>query len=130
MINTGKRPMMFHFPGPDATEEQVGRVLAALAEGKAPRDTVLPNVDVKEEPSRRDRGGSVLPGTPENERAAEYLAGELACLANTPGGGALVVGITEDGTHIGTRLDAQRLRHRMSQLSSWRQEAGTLVCRA
>lgn len=112
--------MSFHFLGPDPTEEQVDRVLAALAAGKAPRDIELLNVDVKEEPGRRDQRGQVLPGAPENERAAEYLTGELACLANTPGGGALVVGVSDDGTRIGTELDAQWLRYRVYQLSQQR----------
>lgn len=112
--------MTFHFLGPDATEEQLGRVLAALAEGKSPRDIELMNVDVKEEPGRRDPRGTVLPGASQNEPAAKYLAGELACLANTPGGGALVIGISDDGTHIGTQLETQWLRHRLYQLSGQR----------
>jgi ATP-dependent DNA helicase RecG len=34
-------------------------------------------------------------------------------MANTPGGGALVVGVADDGTVLGTELDADWLRHRI-----------------
>jgi len=62
-------------------------------------------VDVKEEPGRCGAGGVVQPDAPQNDTAARYLAGEMACLASTPGGGALVLGIADDGTRIGTGLE-------------------------
>ena len=44
----------------------------------------------------------------------------MACLANTPGGGALVLGVADDGTRIGTDLDADWLRHRIWELTEHR----------
>ena len=38
-------------------------------------------------------------------------------MANTPGGGALIVGVADDGTRIGTELDAEWLRHRIYELT-------------
>ena len=38
-------------------------------------------------------------------------------MANTPGGGAVIVGIADDGTPIGTSLDAEWLRHRIWELT-------------
>ena len=34
-------------------------------------------------------------GTPHNEEAARYLANAVACMANTLGGGAIVVGVED-----------------------------------
>lgn len=73
--------------------------------------------DLKEEAGRRDNSGQVVPGTPENEQAAQKLAAEAACMANTPGGGALVVGVADDGALIGAALDAEWLRHRIYELT-------------
>ena len=39
-------------------------------------------------------------------------------MANTPGGGAVIVGIADDGARIGTRLDADWVRHRIWELTS------------
>ncbi|WP_157574803.1 ATP-binding protein [Jiangella muralis] len=112
--------MSFHFLGPDPVEAQLQRVLDGLSAGRAPRDIELLNVDVKEEPGRRGHGGTVLPGRPENEEAARYLVGELSCIANTPGAGALILGIADDGRRIGTELNEEWLRHRIFQLSDRR----------
>ena len=38
-------------------------------------------------------------------------------MANTPGGGAVIVGVSNDGQLIGTDLEAEWLRHRMWELS-------------
>ena len=78
----------------------------------------MEQLDIKEEPGRREADGSFLPGSTTSESAAAYLAGEMACMANTPGGGALIVGIADDGTRIGTNLDAEWLRHRIWELTS------------
>ncbi|MGC2191888.1 MAG: ATP-binding protein [Candidatus Dormiibacterota bacterium] len=72
---------------------------------------------MKEEPGRRESDGSVRSGGAESEVAAKYLAGEMACLANTPGGGAIILGIADDGTRIGTSLEGQWLRHRIWQIT-------------
>jgi ATP-dependent DNA helicase RecG len=109
--------MSFDFLGPDPVDQQVNSVLAQLADGAPPHRIESAQVDVKEEPGRRGRGGMITPGNSENEQAARYLAGEMACLANTSGGGAIVLGIADDGTRIGTELREEWLRHRIWQLT-------------
>ena len=111
--------MAFTFLGPDPLEVQLQEVLDHLANGVPPRSIERTQIDVKEEPGRRS-GATIQPGQRQNEAAAGYLAGEMACLANTPGGGAVIVGIADDGTRIGTELDPEWLRHRMWELSERR----------
>ena len=41
-------------------------------------------------------------------------------MANTPGGGALIVGIATDGTPVGAELDHEWLRHRIYELTDRR----------
>ena len=108
--------MTFQFLGPDPLEKQVTRTLERLADGQPPSQIETSQVDVKEEPGRR-RGRSVASGGQTSEEAAAYLAGEMACMANTAGGGAIILGIADDGTRIGTNLDAQWLRHRIYELT-------------
>lgn len=98
--------------------DEVDAVLAALAEGRRPTDPEREHIEFKEEPGRRGRGGTLLPGEERNNTAAEYLAREICCFANTPGGGAIVLGV-EDGSWqvLGTALDLDWLRHRLYQLS-------------
>ena len=98
--------------GPDPVDQQVQETLGKLAGGEAPRDIERRQVDIKEEPGRRGPGGSISPGSSLNEAAAKSLAGDLACFANSPGGGAIILGVADDGTHIGTNLDREWLRHR------------------
>lgn len=102
----------------DPVGQQVAEILARLAAGEAPAGIEREQVDVKEEPARRGPDGSVRRGSPENDDAATYLAGEMACLANTPGGGAVILGIADDGARIGTALDTEWLRHRIFQLTN------------
>lgn len=109
--------MTFTFLGPDPVEQQVERVLRRLADGDAPHQVELTQVDIKEEPSRRGAGGIVLAGSKQSEAAARYLSGEMACFANTPGGGAVILGVADDGLRIGTELDADWLRNRIWQLT-------------
>ena len=104
--------------GRDPIDVLVERALRRLSKGEPPGRIETQRVDVKEEPGRRGPRGVVLPGERTNEKAADYLAEEMACMANTPGGGALIVGIADDGTRIGTRLDPERLRHRIWELTS------------
>lgn len=82
--------MTFSFLGPDPIEQQIEKVLGRLASGEPPHAVEISQVDIKEEPARRGAGGVELPGQINNEMAAQYLAGELACLANTAGGGAII----------------------------------------
>ena len=109
--------MEFSFLGPDPVDTQVRTVLTRLAEGEAPSRIETSQVDIKEEPGRRDHTGQIREGTDRNEEASEYLAEEMACMANTPGGGAVIVGIADDGIPIGTSLDAEWLRHRIWELT-------------
>jgi len=102
--------------GRDPVDDEVERVLRRLDTGDWD-DSESALVDLKEEAGRRDKSGNVLPGQPQNERAAEHIAGESACLANTPGGGALVVGATNDGSLVGTALEIEWLRHRVYELT-------------
>lgn len=89
--------------------------LAVLGAGGVVRERQ--RIDLKEEAGRRGAGGVILPGSLENEAAARHLAAEVACMANTPGGGALLVGVADDSSLIGTELDAEWLRMRIYQLT-------------
>lgn len=104
--------------GPDPVQQIVEDTLTTLAEGGSVRERL--HIDLKQEAGRRDRAGALLPGQAENEVAAKALAGEAACMANTPGGGALIVGVADDGTLLGTDLDTEWLRHRIYQLTERR----------
>lgn len=108
--------MTEHFTGPPPVRLELNRVIDALSSGMPAGAIESELVDVKEEPGRRGNRKEVLPGTTANEAAASYLAGELACLANS-GGGAVVLGVADDGTIIGTQLDVEWLRHRIYELT-------------
>ena len=55
-----------------------------------------------------------MPGNRENTKAADQLADEVAAMANTPGGGALIVGVEDKtGDLLGTELDVEWLRHQI-----------------
>ncbi len=103
--------------GPDPVQAEVADVLAHLDQGLPPNRIETRHVDVKEERGRRKPDGSVGPGRPRNEAAANQLTEEMACFANTAGGGAIILGVADDGTPIGTELDGEWLRHRIWQLS-------------
>lgn len=109
--------MVSRFLGPDPLEEQIEEMFALLEQGRSPRCVETSQVDIKEEPGRRGSQGRVLPGHGENEEAARYLAGEMACMANTAGGGAIIVGVGDDGTRIGTSLQPEWLRYRIWELT-------------
>lgn len=95
-------------------EGAVERCLEQLRSGTLPADAERQRVDVKEEAGRRGSGGRLLPGERENTKAADQLADEVAAMANTPGGGALIVGIEDrTGDLLGTELDAGWLRHQI-----------------
>lgn len=55
-----------------------------------------------------------------SDRVIQRLKSDSASdvLANTPGGGAIVLGVADDGARIGTALDAEWLRHRIFQLTN------------
>lgn len=88
--------------------------LRRLAAGELPTAVERERVDLKEEAGRRGAGGVLLPPAAQNVQAATHLSDEVACMANTPGGGALVVGVRDaDGDLIGTGLDVEWLRHQV-----------------
>lgn len=92
----------------------VATCLQRLRDGTLPDDAERQIVDLKEEAGRRGRGGRLLPGALENIKAADQLADEVAYMANTPGGGALIVGVeNSSGDLLGTDLDAEWLRHQI-----------------
>ena len=110
-------PIVLSHLGPDPVATAVTRVLRRLAAGEAPRDVEERLVDVKEEAGRRSRTGAVEPGQRQNEAAAAHLAEEMACFANTEGGGAIILGISDLGKRIGTELSLEWLRHRIFELT-------------
>ncbi len=98
--------------GPDPLEEQIERALAMLNSGISPETVESTHIDIKEERGRR-RNGRMLAGQAHNEEAAGQLARELACMANTTGGGAIILGVADNGDRIGTELNCDWLRHRI-----------------
>ena len=107
--------------GADPVRAAVASLLSRLAEGGTidARDERV-NVDLKEETGRRGSKGQVLPGHARSDAVAAQLADEAACMANTPGGGALIVGVSNDGELIGAVSDAEWLRHRIYELADRR----------
>lgn len=79
------------------TEALVATCLQQIQSGVLPSEAERQRVDIKEEAGRRGSGGRLLAGERTNTKAADHLADEVAAMANTPGGGALIVGI-EDST--------------------------------
>lgn len=118
--------MSFQLPDGDTLDQRVASALEQLSAGAIPPQIENTHIDFKEEPERRAPDGSILEGQQRSEAAASYLAGEMACMANTPGGGAVIVGIADDGTVIGTSLDVEWLRSRIWQLT---QQRVTVVAR-
>lgn len=103
--------------GPDPVVAEVNRVLELLVQGVwVDQESIL--VDLKEEAGRRDKQGNLLPGIAQNDAAADQVSDEAACMANTPGGGALILGVGDNGELIGTALDEEWLRHRVYQRTS------------
>lgn len=104
--------------GQDPVRAEIAELVAKLQAGDvidAGYETL--RVDLKEEAGRRSSSGDIQPGASENEVAAQQLAQEAACMANTPGGGGLIVGVASDGELVGTDLDAEWLRHRIYELT-------------
>lgn len=92
----------------------VDRALEARRGGRRLGDVERERVDFKEEAGRRARDGSVTLGDEHNLAAADQLANEVACMANTRGGGVLIVGVDDrTGDLIGAQLDVEWLWHRI-----------------
>ena len=108
-------------PGGEVWEDQrrlqtaVQRALQLLTDGATADAAEVEGVDFKEEAGRRGRGGIVVPGQATSEAVASKLAYEVACLANSPGGGALIVGVADDGSLIGAASERDWLRHRIHE---------------
>ena len=108
-------------PGGEVWEDRrrlataVESALQLLASGETAGACQTDGVDFKEEAGRRGRGGVILPGQARNHAVAEQVANEVACLANTPGGGALIIGVANDGTMIGADTDRDWLRQRVHE---------------
>ncbi|GAB3594530.1 Divergent AAA domain protein [Corynebacterium faecale] len=96
-------------------EKEVQLILGSEKQGRLTRTTETQSVDLKEEAGRRN-GSAIEPGKAENSQAAIQLADESACMSNSPGGGALIVGVEDrTGQVIGTELDQDWLRHNIFQ---------------
>ena len=106
--------------GEDPVRLEIGRVLEALRLGNPLPRWESHLLDLKEETGRRDAKGVVQPGAQRNEAVARQLVAEAACMANSSGGGALIVGVADDATLIGADTDAGWLRHRLYELSDRR----------
>ena len=109
----------FSFLPQPRRHEEVESVLRALSIGNAPIGELESQaVDIKEEKGRRAKDGSILPGSRQNEQAADQLAKAAACMANTQGGGTLIVGVDDKtGRIIGADTDPQWLRSRIYDLT-------------
>ena len=78
-------------------------------------------IDFKEEKGTIGRDGRRVPISPRNEEAAAALAGEAACMSNSPDGGILVVGVNDRergaAAFVDTYLDLDWLRRRIHELT-------------
>lgn len=95
--------------------------LASVVSGAWARDVETEAVDFKEE------AGTVVKGQRRSvparyPKAAEALANEVACFANTTDGGVLVVGVADDEAGlealVGTHLDLDWLKERIWSLTA------------
>lgn len=96
-------------------QREITRILDSASNGSLPETKEAQSIDFKEEAGRRN-GSQIEPGEKENPEAANKLADEVACMANTPGGGALILGVEDrTGRIIGTELDCDWLRHQINR---------------
>jgi ATP-dependent DNA helicase RecG len=109
------------FLAADPVRLAVDAALAALLDGATGNDVETDTLDCKEDPSRRQRNGSLrTPGPDRDDSAAELFADEAACMANS-GGGALIIGVEDaTGALLGTDLDGSWLRGRIYDLTDRR----------
>lgn len=88
----------------------IDSILSTARDGRVTKTKETQSIDFKEEAGRRN-GPSIEPGQNKNSDAATKLADEVACMANSPEGGALLLGIEDrSGMIIGTELDIDWLR--------------------
>ena len=99
----------------DRLRQDVDVILASERDGVLTLRMEASAVDFKEEAGRRN-GPALEPGETENPVAATKLADEVACMANSPGGGALILGVEDrTGVVLGTELNEDWLRQRIYQ---------------
>lgn len=99
----------------DRLRQDVDVILASERDGVLTLRMETSAVDFKEEAGRRN-GPALEPGETENPMAATKLADEVACMANSPGGGALILGVEDrTGVVLGTELNEDWLRQRIYQ---------------
>ncbi|HZL47842.1 MAG TPA: ATP-binding protein [Solirubrobacteraceae bacterium] len=95
--------------------------IAAVAGGARAADVESEIVDFKEEAGTVLAGGQRVAIAAQHEPAAQALAVEVACMAMSDRGGAIVVGVTDKaaGTaaFVGSFLDLDWLRHRIYVLT-------------
>lgn len=107
---------MSTFATGDPVAVNLEQFIDRLHDGYTPREIENEWVDAKEEPGRRV-GSTVRAGPRTNEQAAQVIAEAAACFANSLTGGAILIGIADDATAIGTRLDPAWLRSRIGELT-------------
>ncbi len=96
--------------------------LAAVAAGTRACDAETEQVDFKEELGTRGRGGAHQSIPPTHEPAAQALAEEVGCLANSLLGGVLIIGVDDriggSDALVGAQSDAAWLKARVHALTS------------
>ena len=96
--------------------------LNAVASGTRACDAETEQVDFKEELGTRDRGGAHQVIPPRHEPAAQALAEEVGCLANSLSGGVLIIGVDDrvggSDALVGAQSDAAWLKGRIHALTS------------
>lgn len=105
--------------GSDPVDVDLQRVLQRLLDGDiGPAERLESRrIDLKEDSDRRGQQGQLVEPPEDRDPAMRKLAGEAVCMANTLGGGALIVGAADDGSLVGATLDGERLRHRIYELT-------------
>lgn len=95
--------------------------IEAVRNGACARDVETEWVDFKEETGTVGRGGVRTAIGPRDPRAAQSLAEEAACLANSDSGGVLIVGVNDKesgaAAFVGSYLDTVWLRERIHALT-------------
>ncbi len=102
----------------EAARDALAKVVAGARAG----DVETQTVDFKVEVGTVDRNGGRRTIPARHEAAAAALANEVACLANSAGGGVLVVGVADDLSGrealVGTFLDTGWLKERIWSLTT------------
>lgn len=109
--------MSFRYLEPAPLEQQILEALERISAGETAASASSSQVSFREELGRAETDGTVTPGGAQNEAAAADLAEGIASMANSPGGGAIVVGIADDGELIGTQIDRDWLQERIWELT-------------